>query len=191
MPHVWVFLFPSDFLLLWTMCSEGPAIWVFVRAGTFLKDLYLAVESEHLQVGSSLVISIRGCSHLLPTSDLRVPKPHILTHTCYDETLFFVQPVGVKRHFIADWISISLSLMGLICISICLLVTRVFSSAKHLFISFVTFLRSGLFSLFYYCEGVLYILNMDSLLVVSVANIFSWSVVCFFTLDCLVLYRGF
>lgn len=97
MPHVWVFLFPSDFLLLWTMCSEGPALWVFIRAGPFLKDLYLVVESEHRQVGSSLVISIRGCSHLLPTSDLRVPKPHILAHTCYDETLFFGPASGCEE----------------------------------------------------------------------------------------------
>lgn len=115
------------------------------------------------------------------------PRPHLLW---WDIILWSGQWVW-RDTSLLTWISISLPLMGLLCISIYLLVTRVFSSAKHIFISFVTFLRSGLFSLFYYCEGVLYILNMDSLLVVSVANIFSWSVVCFFTLDCLVLYRGF
>ena len=90
------------------------------------------------KLGSAWWYPTQGCSNLHPTVDLRVPKPHILICADYDETIFD-QLGGVKRLLIADLISISLSLLGSICISICLLVTRVFSSVHRLFISFVVF----------------------------------------------------
>lgn len=114
------------------------------------------VEFEHLQVGSSLTVSIQGCTDLNPTISMW-ESPNPTSPPTFIMRLFFfffAILMGVKRHFTADLIFISVA-DRIKYLSLCLLDIRVFS-LPSIYLYPLPFKKLDCLSFLYCCEVVLY-----------------------------------
>lgn len=135
------------------MYGKKPAVRIFGWVGASLKELYLGVESEYLRVGNSLVTP-SGTVPAYTRSRPRSPRPPSMP-VYIMLRLLFTQLVGCEETFSLLFDSPFPCHWWERYAFPCILVTRVFSSAKHIHI-LCHFFKVDYLSSFYYYRSVLY-----------------------------------